>query len=261
VHFLGLSPAQFEAVVLIFARIATMLMVFPVISSPQVPRQLRFGLAALLTLILYRAIPQPELQVNFFTLIAGVAAQIFIGLTIGFVTQLVFMGVSFAGELIDLQIGFAIANVINPQTQQNITIIGELELALATLIFIATDSHYFLIQGIAGSFTLVHLPFVTLDPSVAGNLILFFTQAFFIVFRIAAPVVVALFMTNVGLAFMARVAPQMNVFVVGLPIQIAVGLTMMIISLPLLASVGPELFQNMAGQMDTVLRGLRPAAP
>jgi flagellar biosynthetic protein FliR len=178
---------------------------------------------------------------------------------LGFVTQLVFMGISFAGELIDLQIGFAIANVINPQTQQNITIIGELELALATLIFIATDSHFFLIQGMAGSFNLLPLPYANLDPSVAGNLVLFFAQAFFIVFRIAAPVVVALFITNVSLAFMARVAPQMNVFVVGLPIQISVGLIMLIISLPLLANVAPELFQNMAGQMDTILRGLRPS--
>ena len=126
------------------------------------------------------------------------------------------------------------------------------------MIFVATDSHFFLIQGIAGSFNLVPVPFITIDPSLAGNLVLFFSQAFLIVFRIAAPVVVSLFITNVALAFMARVAPQMNVFIVGLPIQITVGLTMMIISLPLLANVAPEIFQNMSIQMDTTLRGLAP---
>ncbi len=101
------------------------------------------------------------------------------------------------------------------------------------------------------------MPFINLDPSVAGNVVIFFTQAFLIVFRIAAPVVTALFLTNVALAFMARVAPQMNVFVVGLPIQVGVGLIMMAISLPLIATVGPELFQTIARNMDTVMRGLR----
>jgi flagellar biosynthesis protein FliR len=186
-------------------------------------------------------------------------AQVLIGVIVGFVSSLVFNGISFAGELIDIQVGFAIANVINPATQQNITIIGELQLALATLIFIATDSHFFLIRGLAGSFNLVPIPFMTLDPSVAGNLALFFAQSFLIVFQVAAPVIVALFLTNVALAFMARVAPQMNVFVVGLPIQVTVGLTMMIVALPLMASAGPAIFSNMAQEMDTIMRGLRPA--
>ncbi len=77
--------------------------------------------------------------------------------------------IQFAGELIDLQIGFAVANVLNPQTQQNITIIGELQLAIATLIFLITNSHYLFIEGVAGSFNLVPLPFIHLDPSVDGQ--------------------------------------------------------------------------------------------
>ncbi len=132
------------------------------------------------------------------------------------------------------------------------------ELTLATLVYLATNSHYFLIQGVAGSFNLLPLPYINLDPSVAGNLTLFFGQSFLIVFKIAAPVVVALFLTNVALALMARVAPQMNVFIIGLPIQVTVGLTMMAISLPLLGSVGPEVFSDVSVQIDSVLRGLKP---
>lgn len=257
-HLFGLTSEQFEVLLLIFVRISAMLFLFPLFSSPQIPGQVRLGLAALLSFIIYHTVPQPHLVVGPFELIIGAAAQLLLGITVGFVASLVFTGIQFAGELIDLQIGFAIANVINPQTQQNITIIGEFQLALATLIFIATDSHYFLIEGIAGSFNLLPLPYISLDPGVAGNLTLFFSQSFLIVFRIAAPVVVALFLTNVALAFMARVAPQMNVFVIGLPIQITVGLTMMAISLPLLATVGPEIFQGVSVQMDTIMRGMRP---
>jgi flagellar biosynthesis protein FliR len=258
VHLFGLTTEQFEVFLLIFLRVSSMLFLFPVFSAPQIPQQLRLGLGALLSFVIYRTVPAPHLAGGAFELVVGAGAQILLGVIVGFVASLVFTGIQFAGELIDLQVGFAIANIINPQTQQNITIIGELQLALATLIFIATDSHYFFIQGIAGSFQLLPLPYINLDPSVAGNLALFFAQSFLIVFKIAAPVVVALFLTNVALAFMARVAPQMNVFVVGLPIQVAVGLTMMAISIPLLATVGPEIFQSVAGQMDAVMRGLRP---
>jgi flagellar biosynthetic protein FliR len=254
----GLTPAQFEAMVLIFVRVTAMLYVFPVLSSRQIPQQVRLGLGAVLAFLIYKTVPVPHLEVNAFELIVGAVAQIILGVIVGFVASLVFTGIAFAGELIDLQVGFAIANVINPTTNQNVTIIGELELALATLLFVVTDSHYFFIEGIAGSFSLVPLPYITLDPSVAGNIALFFGESFLIVFRIAAPVLVAIFITNVALAFMARVAPQMNVFVVGLPIQITIGLVMMIISLPLLASVGPEIFQGVSVQMDAVLRGLRP---
>jgi len=241
-----------------FLRVTSMLYLFPVTSSRQVPHQLRMGLGALIAFIIYRTVPHPHLAGGVFELVVGGAAQVLLGVIVGFVASLVFTGISFAGELIDLQIGFAIANVINPQTQQNITIIGEFQLALATLVFLVTNSHYFLIQGIAGSFNLLPLPYINLDPSVAGNLSLFFAQSFLIVFRIAAPVVVAMFLTNVALAFMARVAPQMNVFVVGLPIQVAVGLTMMAISLPLLGVVGPEIFQDVSVQMDATMRGLVP---
>ncbi|MBV8637064.1 MAG: flagellar type III secretion system protein FliR [Candidatus Eremiobacteraeota bacterium] len=256
VDLFGLSAAQFETFILVFLRVTTMLYVFPIFSAPQIPTQVRFGFGLLVSYILWRIVPPVHLSNGIYDLALAGVSQVVLGMIVGFVASLVFTGIQFAGELIDLQIGFAIANVINPTTQQNVTIIGEFQLAIATLIFLATDSHYFLIQGMAGSFNLVPLPYITLDPSLAGNVTLFFTQAFLIVFRIAAPVVAALFLTNIALAFMARVAPQMNVFVIGLPLQIGVGLVMMAISLPLLATVGPELFQTVAQQMDAVMRSL-----
>ena len=257
VDVFGLTGAQFETFLLVFVRVSSMLFMFPVFSAPQVPILARFGFSALISFILFRVVPVVPASPDLYGLALAVVCQLVLGVIVGFVAQLVFIGIQFAGELIDLQIGFAVANVINPTTQQNITIIGEFELAIATLIFLATDAHHLLIQGIAGSFNLVPLPYINLDPSVAGNVVIFVTQAFLIVFKIAAPIVLALFLTNVALAFAAKVAPQMNVFVIGLPLQIGVGLIMMSICIPLLGTVGPQLFHNMAQQMDTVMRGLR----
>ena len=83
------------------------------------------------------------------------------------------------------------------------------------------------------------------------------SQSLLDVFKIAAPVAAALFLTNISLAFMARVAPQMNVFVVGFPIQIGVGLIVMAVSIPLMGIVAPDIFQSVAREMDAVMRGLR----
>ena len=257
VDIFGLSGAQFETFLLVFIRISAMLVIFPIFSAPQIPTLLRLGFAGLMSFIIYRAVPMAPMSGGVYELGVAVLSQIVLGMVVGFVAALVFTGIQFAGEVLDLQIGFAVANVINPTTQQQITIVGEFELALATLVFLITDAHHLLIQGIAGSFTLVPLPYINLDPSVAGNIVLFMDQAFQIVFKIAAPVAVSLFIVNVALAFMARVAPQMNVFVVGLPLQIGVGLIMMAVSLPLLMTVAPQLYDNVAHQMDAVMRGMR----
>lgn len=254
---LGLTPAQFQTFLLEWIRVASMLMIFPIFSGPQIPMQLRLGFGLVLSFLLYHLIPTVHLANGLFDLAVAGASQVVLGVVVGYVASLVFAGVQFAGELIDLQIGFAVANVLNPQTQQNITIIGEFQLAIATLVFLVTNSHYLLISGIAGSFNLVPLPYINLDPSVGGNVVLFFTQAFLVVFKIAAPSVFALLITNVALAFMAKVAPQMNVFVIGLPIQVSVGLVMMAISIPLIGTVTPELFQNVSQQMDATMRGMR----
>lgn len=257
VDVFGITYPQLETFFLILIRVWAMLAIFPIFSAPQIPHQLRFAFGGLIAFVLFHVVPTATLHPGFYELVAAIVAQIVLGIIVGFVASLAFVSIIFAGELIDLQIGFAIANVINPTSQQNVTIIGEFELAIATLIFLVTDSHHLLIEGIAGSFSLVPLPFINLDPSVMSNAVSFLSLALLDVFKIAAPPAAALFITNVALSFMARVAPQMNVFVIGFPLQIGVGLTVTAFSLGLLGVVGPDIFHDVAREMDAVMRGLR----
>ncbi|HKU66617.1 MAG TPA: flagellar biosynthetic protein FliR [Candidatus Baltobacteraceae bacterium] len=252
----GLSQAQFETLLLVFIRTSTMLFVFPVFSARQIPLMVRIGLAGLISFVLFRALPLTAPVPDIGALLAAAVSQVVLGLIVGFVAYLVFMGVQFAGEIVDIQIGFAVANIISPQTQQQVTVIGELELTLATLVYLISNSHLLMLQGIGGSFHLVPLPYINLDPSVAGNVVVFLEQAFLVVFQIAAPAAVSLFIVNIALGLMARVAPQMNVFVVGFPLQIGVGLLMLAVSVPLLVAVAPNLYNDAAHHMDTVMRGM-----
>ncbi len=255
-NFFNISQAQFETFLLIVVRVSAMLFVFPVFSARQIPVLARIGLAFLFAFVLTHTTPVVA-TLDLGGLLGAVVSQVVLGVMIGFVAYLVFMGIQFAGEIIDIQIGFAVANVLNPTTQQQVTIIGELQLTLATLVFLLSDSHLIMLQGIGGSFHLLPLPFIVMNPAVLTDVMHFVQDAFLIVVQIAAPPAVALFLTNVALGLMARVAPQMNVFVIGLPLQIGVGLLMLAVGLPLLGYVEPQLFAGAAQHMDDVMRGLR----
>ncbi len=255
----GLTEAQFETFLLVLVRVSTVLFMMPVFSSSQVPRQVRFGLAILIGFLIWHVIPPIAPLGGLGPLTAAIISQFVIGLVFGFISYLAFTGLQFAGEILDIQVGFSIVNVINPLTSQTVSVLGELELALASIIFLISDGHHFVFEGLAGSFNLVPLPYATLQPGLEHDVVAFFAQSLFLVFQIAAPVAISLFVVNVGLALMARVAPQLNVFAVGFPLQILVGLGMIVISMPLLFTVLPQVFAQTPHELDAVLRLMRPS--
>jgi flagellar biosynthetic protein FliR len=258
VSIFGLTEGEFETFLLILVRTSVILFMLPIISSNQVPRQVRFGLALLIAFIIWRVVPPIAPLGGLGPLTAAVISQFVIGTVFGFISYLAFTGLQFAGEVLDIQVGFSIVNVINPLTSQTVSVLGEFELALASLIFLISDSHHLLFEGLAGSFNLVPLPFAALQPGLQNDVVGFFAQALFLVFQIAAPVAISLFVVNIGLALMARVAPQLNVFAVGFPLQILVGLTMIVIAMPLLFTVLPQVYAQTPRELDAVLRLMRP---
>jgi flagellar biosynthesis protein FliR len=257
VNLFGLTQAQFETFVLVMTRVSVILFMIPIFSSSQVNTMVRFGLGLAVTFVVWHVVPPIAPLSGLGPLTAAMFSQVFIGFVFGFVAFLVFVGIQFAGEVMDLQVGFSIVNVINPLTSQNVSILGEFQLALGSLIYLTANAHHFLFEGLAGSFNLLPLPYVSISPSLETDLMGFFAQSFFLVFQIAAPIGIALFLTNIGLALMTKVAPQLNVFAVGFPLQIMIGLTMMIISLPLLGVVLPQIFEETPRELDAVLRAMR----
>ena len=257
VNLFGLTTAQFETFILVLIRVSVILLMIPIFQSAQVNLRVRFAIGIAIAFVVWHTIPPIPKSLDIGALTAAVFSQALIGFVFGFVAFLVFVGIQFAGEVMDLQVGFSIVNVINPLTSQNVSVLGEFQLALGSLIYLISNAHHLLFQGLSGSFTLLPLPYVAVQQPLETNMMAFFSQAFFMVFQIAAPVGIALFLTNIGLALMARVAPQLNVFAVGFPLQIMIGLTMIIISLPLLEVVLPQVFSQTPRELDSVLRAMR----
>lgn len=249
---------------LIFCRISAFFVVVPVFSSQSVPAQFKIGLSFFVALVVFSsggtgiAVPQD------LTYILLIIREVLIGLLLGFIGYLMFMAIQTAGSLIDIQIGLAIANVIDPMTGSSAPLIGNFKYMIALTLFIVMNGHHYLLNAIVYSYDWVPINndiFVRMmDGSLSEFLVRSFGQSFMLAFQMSAPLVTALFLTDVGLAFLARTAPQYNVFVIGVPLKIIVGLVLLLILMPSVAVLFQNLFDIMFESMQNLL-GLMGKSP
>lgn len=189
-------------------------------------------------------------------LVLLIVREVLIGLLLGFIGYLMFMMIQTAGSFIDMQIGFAIANVIDPMTGVSAPLLGNFKYMIALLLFLGMNGHHYLLDAIVNSYNWVPLNNSVfermMDGSLSDFLIRTFGQAFMLALQMSAPLVTALFLTDIGLSFLARTAPQYNVFVIGVPLKIIVGLALLMILMPTMA----VLFQNLFNIMFESMRNL-----
>lgn len=234
---------------LIFCRMTAFFVVAPVFSSRNVPATFKVGLSAIISLfiLLIQGANQPlPADLGYILLILR---EVLIGLLIGYVAFLIFSVIQTAGSFIDIQIGFGIANVIDPMTGTSAPVIGNFKYLIATLIFFSINGHHYLLDAVIRSYNWIPLSNDVFQRIYQGNVTEFlvstFGQSFVLAFQMAAPLIVALFLTDVALGFLARTAPQFNVFVIGIPLKIIVGLAMLMMLVPGFIYAFEHLFEVM----------------
>ncbi|BCJ85276.1 flagellar biosynthetic protein FliR [Effusibacillus dendaii] len=249
---------QAETLLLILTRVSSMFMVAPVFGMKGVPAPFKIGLSFFVSLIAFTAAPDLQNQTAGLSspllLLLAVVKEALVGLMIGYTCLLLFSAVQMAGQIIDMQIGFSIANVFDPQTGAAVPILGSFKNLLAILLFLGLNGHYALITAVLQSFQFVQINhFVMTD-----GLIEFFFKAMSVLFllavKIAMPAVATLFLADVGFAVLARTVPQMNVFVVGMPAKIFLGLFMLILAMPVFVYFLQDMFQLIFRQVDMLLQ-------
>jgi len=234
---------------LIFCRMTAFFVVSPVFSSRGVPNSYKIGLSAIIAVFILLIQGTNQVVPSDLSYLLVVVREILIGLLMGYVATLLFMVIQMAGSFIDIQIGFGIVNVLDPLTGTSVPIIGNLKYVFATLIFFSMNGHHYLIDAVIRSYNWIPLSNDVFQRIYNGNLSEFlittFGQAFMLAFQMAAPLVVALFLTDVALGFLARTAPQFNVFVIGIPLKILVGLAMLLLLIPSFIYAFEHLFEVM----------------
>jgi len=220
-------------------RIASLIGTMPVFGSPQIPVRMRIGLALAVALAIFPVLAPglPTGPLPPFGLSLLVAQESLVGLMIGFVARLVFSAVELAGSVIGYQMGFAAANVLDPQNQQQSPLIAQFQNVLALLIFLALDMHHLFLRVIADSYRLLPAGTLSLGGGAVPFIINLTGAMFSLAIRFSAPVLTVLLLSGLVLGLMARVFPQLNVFMLSFPVNIGLALTVMGLTMHLMAQM------------------------
>jgi flagellar biosynthesis protein FliR len=254
----NISSAQLEALLTVFFwpffRILGLIIAEPVLGHRSIPIRAKVGLAILLAVIIGPMLPGlPNTALFSPEGIFIAIQQLLIGLAMGFVVRLALTAAETAGQLMGLQMGLGFAVFFDPQTTAQTAVMGQFLGLFTTLIFLATNGHYWVMTALVESFRV--LP-VAPDPLAAKG---FFVAAqagagiFLYGLLIALPVIAALLVANVSFGILSRAAPQLNLFAVGFPVTLAVGFLALYVMIPML---GPALMNLFEHASEVIMRML-----
>jgi len=221
------------AFVLVLARLGGLLVAAPLFGHALLPPMVRAGLALALAVVLLPVLPVPPALPQTVTALAGATAlEVLLGTALGLVAQFVFAGVQLGGQLAGIQMGFGFATLLDPQSHAQTTIVAELQQLMVLVLFLVLDVHHLLLAALIDSFRAVPPGAVTVTGAGLQRAVAMAADLFVVGVRVAAPVLLVLVLSNAALGVLAKTVPQLNVFVVGFPLNVGVGLFVMGAALP-----------------------------
>ncbi|WP_159972311.1 flagellar biosynthetic protein FliR [Pseudomonas sp. 8Z] len=237
-----------------FFRIAALLMVMPIIGTQLVPTRVRLYLALAISVVLVPGIPpMPQVDALSVRSIMMIAEQVLIGVMFGFILQLFFHIFSVAGQIIAMQMGMGFASMVDPTNGVSVPVLGQFMLMLVTLLFLAINGHLVVLEVLAQSF-------ISLPPGQGLMVQHYWELAGKLSWVIGAgllltlPAVTALLVINLAFGVMTRAAPQLNIFSIGFPLTLALGLVIFWISLSDFGSLFQELASDALQQLGDFAR-------
>jgi flagellar biosynthetic protein FliR len=245
---ISISTAQLNAWLAAFAwplaRVLALFASAPIIGNPSLPVQVKIGLALLLTILLAPLLPPPpDIDPASATGLLILAQQMLIGLAMGFAMQIVFHATEMAGEFIGLQMGLGFATLYDASIPGFIPVLGQYMGVIVSLVFLAIDGHLLLLSGLAGSFDVLPVAAVSAAPGLR-SLVEWAGCIFAYSLTLSLPLMAALLITNLALGVLTRAAPQLNIFAVGFPLTILMGILVLALSLPYFTPVLDQLFRD-----------------
>lgn len=246
---------KFPAFLLILVRVTSFFLMMPLFSYRTIPGLHKIGIGFFLSWLIFYAIDPPAINIDgvYFLLIMK---ESMVGLLIGFTAYFIFAAIQIAGGFIDFQIGFSIANVIDPQTGAQSPLMGQYLYTFALLILLSVNGHHLLIDGIYNSYRFIPLeqPWLPLGhTNVIEYVVRSFSSMFIFAFQMAIPVVGSLFLVDVALGIVARTVPQLNIFVVGLPVKMVVSFLVMVMVMGVMLTLVSHLVETMLHSMRDMM--------
>ena len=244
---------------LAFVRIVTVFVQAPIWGGQHFKAPVKIGMAASVTLLAFPSLIIPEpfpLDVRGFLL--AILTQICVGLVIGWVAFLVMATAQFGGEMLDVQMGLSAAAQADPSSHGAVNLLRRLHFYIAMLLYLMINGHHQLWEAIFYSFKVIPLTYFQMTKVQIDSMISLAGEIYSIGLQISSPAVAALFVAQVALGLLARVAPQMNVFMLSFPMNLAVGLMLLTVSLPYIITLLENRMAINLDQLDVAVRMMRP---
>ncbi len=255
---LSIETLKLEAFLMVLVRIACFVAIAPVFGHKSINGRLRVLIAACISLTVFMAMdpemPEYSTVFGFSFLLLKEAA---VGLALGFVSSLVMAIITMAGEFIDREIGFSMAQSFDISTGAMTTISANLYDKLIYLIILITNLHYYILKAVVRSFEVVPLGSFKLNIAVMYTQVIGFVVEFFVIgFRIAMPIFIAATILNIILGVMTKSSPQMNMFAIGIQLKIILGMLAMAIMIIFVPNITTYLMEKMDSMLTSVLGGM-----
>ena len=263
IDVLEFSMNDLQLFLLCMFRIGGVMSLAPLFGGEAIPARVRAMTTFVIAILFFPMFDHPDvlLPQNLGIFFTSVLLETGLGLMIGFSSRLLFTAAQFAGQMVDQELGLAMANIIDPVTNQQVSVIGEFKMFLGLIIWLLLFGHHFVIRATFDSFQA--MPLFTF--AFHGEPALFIAdtmmrQMFVTAVTIAAPAVVTLFLVTIAMAFMARVVPEMNIFILGFSLRIMVGLLFLTLAVGVFANTFVRQSQKHEDQVRELMEVMRAAS-
>lgn len=252
------SLVDFEYLILILVRIASFVYIAPFFGQSGVPNQAKIGISFFTSVILLSVVPKPELD---YTGIIGygivVLKEGITGLLIGFAANICNSIVLFAGNIIDMDMGLSMATQFNSEMSSQTTVTGNLYYYLVFAMLIASDMHIFIFRAVCDSFYVVPINGTVFEwDGLLLTMTKYMTDLFVIGFRIFLPFFACIMILNCIMGIMVKVAPQMNMFSIGIQLKVLTGYLILFLTIFLFPKVANMVFEEIKTMVVLVIEGM-----
>ena len=243
---LNIPVDAFYGVMLIFLRVAAIVFSAPVLDTNTIPAVFKAGLALAVSILLLPAVDTVVTvkELSLMTFVIGVFSEIAIGVTIGLSVKLLFAGIQLAGQVVGYQMGFAVANVVDPATSTQIPILAQFYNLTAMLVFLAINAHHLFFSALVDSYSILPPLSMHVSPQLVGMMMRLAANMFVVAVKVGAPLIAVMLMVSVALGMVARTVPQIHIFIVAMPLKIVIGLVFLLMVSPYLTAYLIDLFSS-----------------
>jgi len=242
---------MWDGFLLVFVRVTGLFVVSPIFGRQNIPAYYKIGFSFFMAVVLSYTIPVPETGTynSLFAFVLLVAKEFLIGLVLGYISYLIITSIYLAGQMIDMHIGFGMVNVLDPVSNIQIPVTADFYFILTVLMFLAIDGHHLLKYTLTESFSRFPVgSAAVIGKPLLDSVVRLFGSVFVISFKIAAPVTAAILVADMALGVIAKAVPQVNVFIVGLPIKILIGFLVILFTLVAFRNIVHVLIDGMRSE-------------